>query len=115
MLLNFTHHPSKNWHSDQIAEASNCYGGVKDLPFPIIPPDIDEKGLDILVEEYYQRIIELAPAAVHIMGEMTFTCRMVSKLKDAGISCIASTTDRIVTEEKGKKIVEFKFVRFRKY
>jgi hypothetical protein len=49
------------------------------------------------------------------MGEMTFTFTLVKKLKQAGIPCLASTMERLVKEEDGKKIVEFKFVQFREY
>ena len=52
---------------------------------------------------------------VHIMGEMTFTFAMVNALHKKGITCIASTTERISSEENGVKTSEFKFVQFRKY
>lgn len=55
------------------------------------------------------------PAAIHITGEMTFTFNLVHLLKEAGIPCIASTTERIVTEENGKKIVQFQFIQSREY
>jgi hypothetical protein len=55
------------------------------------------------------------PQAVHLMGEMTFTFRLVTMLQAAGIPCIASTTHRTVEERDGKKIVQFEFVQFRPY
>jgi hypothetical protein len=46
------------------------------------------------------------PAAVHLMGEMTFTFALVRKLQAAGIRCVASTTARDVVEEGGGEGVE---------
>ena len=114
-LLNLSNHPVSTWTKEQLEAAQYAFGEVVDLAFPNIPPDMDEAGLNRLVEEYYDKIKEMGPAAVHIMGEMTFTCRMVEKLKAAGINCVASTTLRKAEEKDGKKLVEFHFVRFRKY
>jgi len=50
------------------------------------------------------------------MGEMTFTCALVSRLMVEGIECIASTSERIVIEMgNGQKQAAFLFVRFRTY
>jgi len=68
-----------------------------------------------LVQEYFETIQAMQPAAVHLMGEMTFTFALVQKLKSAGIPCVASTTHRRVEERGGKKIVQFEFVQFRPY
>lgn len=115
MLLNLSNHPKDSWQPEQLGEARKLFGEVIDMPFPAVPPDADERALQTLVDEYIDKILELAPAAVHIMGEMTFTCRLVSKLKQVGIKCIASTTERIAEEFQGKKLVQFRFVRFREY
>ncbi|MGQ9799960.1 MAG: hypothetical protein ACUVRG_11875, partial [Ignavibacterium sp.] len=53
--------------------------------------------------------------AVHLMGEFTFVYNLVNLLKKKNIKVIVSTTDRIVEESDGKKIVIFQFVRFREY
>ncbi|MGQ9848195.1 MAG: hypothetical protein ACUVQP_11950, partial [Bacteroidales bacterium] len=53
--------------------------------------------------------------AVHLMGEFTFVYNLVNLLKKKNIKVIVSTTDRIVEESDGKKIVTFQFVRFREY
>jgi len=49
------------------------------------------------------------------MGELTFTFNVVKNLAVRKIKCVASTTERNVKEIDGKKITEFKFVRFREY
>ncbi|MCB9282939.1 MAG: TIGR02221 family CRISPR-associated protein [Lewinellaceae bacterium] len=114
-LLNLSNHPSANWMPDQLTAAHNLYGAVEDLSFPAVDPKSDGKQLRELIDKYFVQIVNHRPAAVHIMGEMTFTFNLVHLLKEAGIPCIASTTERIVTEENGKKIVQFQFIQFREY
>lgn len=98
-----------------MALAKERYTAVKDMPFPQIDPYLDTDEVEILVEDYVQKVRKIDPAVVHIMGELTFTYRMVQKLEAFGISCIASTTERKVVVEKNKKTSEFTFVRFRPY
>ena len=53
---------------------------------------------------------------VHIMGEMTLTYAIVSRLLKRGVCCMASTTTReVATDTDGNKISVFRFVRFRQY
>jgi hypothetical protein len=115
MLLNLSNHPNHLWGDNQRAKAIELYGEVKDLPFPQISPSLDSVGLDLLVEDYEHQVRKFDPIAVHIMGEMTFTFRLVTLLKSQGILCIASTTQRIASEENGIKISKFEFVQFRSY
>ena len=50
------------------------------------------------------------------MGEMTLTFRIVELLKAQGIRCVASTTERIVTDlPDNRKETQFAFVQFREY
>jgi len=49
------------------------------------------------------------------MGEMTFSFRLVQKLKSAGILCIASTTERITEQIGDTKTSRFEFIQFRPY
>jgi len=119
MLINFSNHPLGEWGSKQFNTAKECYGKIIDLPFPIINPEADEADLMKLAEEYVKQILEFKEQnniTVHIMGEMTFTYMVVSRLKAIGIECIASTTIRDAEySSDGKKISDFQFVRFRKY
>jgi hypothetical protein len=46
---------------------------------------------------------------------MTFVFKVVSQLNVLGITCVASTTERIAYETDAGKLSEFHFVRFRKY
>ena len=115
MLLNLSNHPSARWPDDQQSAAAR-FGPVADLPFPNVPPDADEAALAELVDTYFQQIKAKAPAAVHLMGEMTFTYALVRRLREElDLPVIASTTERLVTERDGEKRVRFRFVRFRAY
>jgi hypothetical protein len=115
MLINLSNHPSTKWTTEQSAVVEKIYGNINDLPFPQIAPGATKKEVRKLAKQYLKKIKELEPDAVHLMGEMTFTFALVTKLKKAGIPCIASTTNRIVEEKDGKKIVQFQFVQFREY
>ena len=100
-------------------EAAQQYGELVDMPFPKIEPNASEEELQKLTQEYVQRILSLGDPmkmTVHIMGEMTFTFMVVTKLKEMGIKCVASTTERKTTyNNDGVKLSEFTFVKFREY
>ena len=118
MLLNLSNHPSPIWPSEQQQAAEQQFdAGIVDLPFPQIAPDAEEQAIEQLAEQYHQQIMNMQPlpAAVHLMGEMTFTFALVKRLQAAGICCVASTTARDVVEESGVKVSKFRFVRFREY
>lgn len=116
MFINLTNHPSSGWSQEQL-NATLQYGEIVDISFPIIEPfftkaEVDELA-DITVEGI--RSVDASPV-VHIMGEMTFTYAVVERLKALGITCVASTTERLVKMmPDGKKVSEFKFVQFREY
>ena len=118
MLVNFSNHPSRYW-GDRQREASCCYGDIIDLPFPVVAPNSSYDQLQDLTHQWVQKILELSDIhdiTVHIMGEMTFTFMVVEKLKELGIKCVASTTERKVTyTSDGVKQTEFQFVKFREY
>lgn len=95
------------------------YGEIIDMPFPQVDPEADIQSIQHLAEEYLAKIQQAAApteAAVHIMGELNLTYALVNMLKASGYTCVASTSTREVYEEEpGKKVVFFKFVRFREY
>jgi len=118
LFINLTNHPSGEWSEEQLAAARQL-GDVEDMEFPDIAPHADEVELDQLAAEYARRIVSRAAGhetTVHVMGEMTFTHRLVTLLQDAGVRCVASTTVRDVsTDIVGNKVVAFHFSRFRDY
>ncbi len=115
MLLNLSNHPSSTWPENQMNTAIQQYSKVDDLPFPAINPEWTADEVRQLAEQYEIKIRHLNPTAVHIMGELTFSFMLVNKLKEIGIPCIASTTNRVTTEKNGIKTSVFEFVRFRAY
>lgn len=117
MFINLTNHPSTGWSEEQL-EASRRYGEIVDMSFPVIEPTFTKEDILYLVKECLEVIMNLKDdeTVVHVMGEMTFTYNAVKALKEAGIICLASTTERLVKmTPDGKKISEFKFVQFREY
>lgn len=118
MLVNFSNHPFRYWGERQ-REASRSYGDVTDLPFPTIAPNNSYNQLQTLAQEWVHKILGLGDVndmTVHIMGEMTFTFMVVTRLKEMGIKCIASTTERKTTyNDDGTKLSDFSFVKFREY
>ena len=120
MLINLTNHPSSRWSEKQRTEAEAEYGEIVDLPFPVIDEAGDEKYIATLADEYLNKIVNLSDmqsVVVHLMGEQTFSYALIKRLRERGITCVASTTKRIVKEEvPGKKSeVIFQFERFRAY
>lgn len=114
-LVNVSNHPSANWPTEQLMYAQKDFPKILDIPFPTISPALTLEEMDKLIDEYARKVLALNPAAVHVMGEMTFTFRLVNVLKAQGILCLASTTERIATVENGVKTSQFKFVQFRSY
>lgn len=115
MLLNLTNHPSSRWPENQVNMAINLYEEIHDWSFPNIDPTLSSTELDELVHVYLERIGSLQPTVVHIMGEMTFSFRLIRQLQRVGIPCVASTTARITEQQGDTKISRFEFIQFRSY
>ena len=99
MLLNLSNHPSTSWSMKQRTAAERLYGTVEDLPFPPIDPEWASEEVAKLADEYATECLEKLSKdsvnednAVHIMGELTFCNALVNRLKEKGITCLASTT-----------------------
>lgn len=119
MFVNYTNHPSAAWSPLQLS-AARQYGEITDLIFPNVPPDVDEKELDILAENEFRRIISCRPEAVLCQGEMTLTYRIVRLLSQAGIPALAACSERVEEERitadgSTRKMSVFAFRRFRLY
>lgn len=118
IFINLSNHPSAKWSEGQL-EAAKQYGEVIDIDFPSVDSMADEALLDELVNHYVNKILYISngkEATVHVMGEMTFTYRLVCALKEYGIKCVASTTERISHDNgDGTKTSEFKFIKLRSY
>ncbi len=121
MLINLSNHPSNKWSQKQLKTALKKYKSVTDLPFPNISPYSSTSQVITKAKKYLLKVIKLLNDfkgennAVHLMGEFTFVYHLTNMLKQKKIKVVASTTERIVEESNGNKIVTFKFVRFREY
>ncbi|MFA8436812.1 MAG: CRISPR-associated protein [Marinifilaceae bacterium] len=119
MFINLSNHNSAKWGAAQ-REAAQSYGKIYDLPFPHIDPAASEADVEQLARDQLEEINQLMAAnneksAVHIMGEFTFCFALVTLLKAEGITCVSSTTQRIVKENSKEKISIFNFIKFRRY
>lgn len=117
LFINITNHPSNEWKNAQL-KAAQAFGDVEDFPFPVVSPDMSSEDVNQLALEYADNIMHLfgTNIIVHVMGEMTFTFMLVTKLKGMGIRCVASATERKVkVNEDGSILSEFSFVKFREY
>ena len=118
LFINLSNHPSSTWQPAQL-EAARQYGEIIDIDFPTVDALCESEMVDHLANQYAQDIINRgAPTCItaHVMGEMTLTFRIVELLKAQGIRCVASTTERIVTQlGDNRKETQFSFVQFREY
>ena len=124
MLINFTNHPSDKWGNIQKEAAVTTYGSILDYTFPNVSPEATGEDIDQMARHYFNLITaafdscanEPYPHVVHIQGEFTLVHRLVNLLTASKITCVASTTRRIVTESAdGTRTYKFEFVKFRKY
>ena len=118
LFVNLSNHPSSTWQPAQL-EAAKQYGEIIDIGFPAVDALCMPERVDQLANQYALDIINMgAPTylTAHVMGEMTLTFRIVDLLKAQGIRCVASTTERIVTDlPDNRKETQFTFVQFREY
>jgi hypothetical protein len=120
MLLNLSNHPSEKWSDKQRKAAEKEYGNIIDMPFPNIPPDASTLKVQEAADAMFRTITmvggEPTRLVLHIMGEMTFTYKIVQMFKQKGFTCVASTSERnSVINEDGTKTIQFDFVQFRSY
>ncbi len=117
MFINLSNHPSSGWGEGQLTAAQRI-GDIVDVAFPLVAPGASADEVKQMARELVEHIMEMGDTAtltVHIMGEMTLTYNIVAALSRLGVRCVASTTERMVTEVDGKKVSEFHFVQFREY
>ena len=120
IFINLTNHPSATWGADQLA-AAEFLGRVVDISFPVVSPDATTDEIHQQADKLVGAVLQTAEAAqatatVHVMGEHTLTYALVVRLKEKGIKCVASTSERnTIMLPDGKKVSEFKFTQFREY
>lgn len=119
VLVNLSNHPSADWSPEQMQAAMATWNEVVDYPFPAVDPTADEKEIQDMARNIVNDITAqhgTTGITVHVMGEFCLTHALIQRFGSQGITCVASTSTRIVNEtEPGRKVVEFRFVRFRRY
>ena len=118
-MINFTNHPYDMWSESQ-KNAACEFGEIKEIAFPAVSPEATEEELDILANEYTEKILALNDHVVLLQGEFTLSFRVVQLLKSKGLEVLAACSKRNVKEWKdddGKyhKEMLFEFVQFRRY
>lgn len=119
IFINLTNHNSAAWPMAQ-KEAATAIGALIDMAFPSIDPYADSKEIDLMVDEYFNRVMAYKNPKVLLMGEFIFTFRLVTRLKAAGIHVYATCSERKAieyTDPEGKvqKRSVFDFVTFKEY
>lgn len=118
IFINYTNHPSSDWGETQ-RQAAEAFGRLVDMPFPRIPPTWDEQAVGELAGREAEKMVALAPAAVLVQGEFTYSYALIERLKTAGVLCLAATSERVTIEKQNAghtlRVSEFRFVRFRAY
>jgi len=124
MFVNLSNHASDNWPEEE-KNAAKRYGDIIDVAFPSIPVDITSEQMDVLVDEYAEKLHALLSSdveddAVMIQGESVFAYRMVVRLKKDHIRALAAVTERKSHEETlpdgtVRKVSLFVFNGFREY
>lgn len=123
MLINFSNHPIEKWSIEQRETALMLYGEIVDLQFPQINPAATLEEVKNVVADFAARVITLfknrktdTSNVIHLMGEYTFTYQFAKEMEKLQMQCVASTTERIVSENPdGSKTTVFMFVKFRPY
>ncbi|MDG7000268.1 MAG: hypothetical protein JRN15_14285 [Nitrososphaerota archaeon] len=129
MLINLSNHPLSAWSDAQRQTAQEEFGLLVDLPFPAVSADatLQEVGQKVeeyiplcrgMFDDYFQTagIADKTRNAIHIMGEFTFVYAFVNRCRELGLICVASTTERVVSNNPdNSKTTYFNFVQFRPY
>jgi hypothetical protein len=127
MFINFSNHDisdpnSKSYNKEQV-NAASAYGEIVFIKFPDVDAMGDEDYIHALATKEVEKIMSLITDkehdVVHIMGELNLNYEMVTMLKELGVTCVASTSARIVDESNNNgefnKNAKFEFRMFRKY
>ena len=113
-LINLSPFPLEDWPLAQRQAATQAYGEITNWNFPVVSPTLDSQELATLVDDYYRKILAARPNAVHIIGEMNFTFRLIERLKAVDITCIASVWNGENSNDLYDELAS-EFVQFRVY
>lgn len=128
IFINLSNHPTDKWSETQKAAVINKYQPkqIIDIAFPPIDPEWNLDKVRTLAHSYKNEIINHFHdrndhIILHVMGEMSFTYILINMMLDYTVTCICSTTKRVVTtkyDDNGVEIgkeTKFEFCKFRDY
>ena len=121
MLINLSNHPHLNWSDSHFTLTSTLPENFNSISFPHIQAELGSENLDEIVHSYLTEILDLVKQfdakdfTVNIQGDSIFVFRLVNLLKQLNIICVASTNKRDGINLGTKKVVKFKFTRFREF
>lgn len=112
-LVNLSNHNSKNWSNAQ----KEGFDEIVDIQFPNINPNADENNVELLVNEYIEKIQATKIENIMLQGEFTFCFLLQNKLRTR-CKFYIPTTERKVVETidvngNATKTAIFEFVRWR--
>jgi len=129
MLINNTNREHTTWGEDQL-EASKDFGEIVDMIMPGIPAEADEAEADRIAGLVVRRILRRLGRenagtgneqdAVICQGDFTLVYRVVTRLKEAGVTVVAPTFQRVTKptlRPDGTTVpgYSFRFERYRQY
>lgn len=119
VFINLSNHSSDKWSKTQLS-AAMAYGEIVDIPFPMISPSAKSDEIDVLVQEYLNKLSGFDIAAIMLQGEYVFAYRLVNALKSKGIRVLSACSGRKVVEHidsdgRTQRESIFEFVQFREY
>ncbi|MGB1216839.1 MAG: CRISPR-associated protein [Saprospiraceae bacterium] len=118
MLINLSNHPTDQWDAEQLFAAQAQFGEVDFIQHPNIPPNWNREQVETLANEYVNKILVANPKKdlrIHVVGEPVFCFCFITRMRQEGIPCLTSTTERMVEVRDNKKIITFRFESFRYY
>ena len=129
MLINNTNREHTTWGEDQL-EASKDFGEIVDMIMPGIPAEADEAEADRIAGLVVRRILRrlgrekagtgTEQDAVICQGDFTLVYRVVTRLKEAGVTVVAPSFQRVTKptlRPDGTTVpgYSFRFERYRQY
>lgn len=129
MLINNTNREHTTWGEDQL-EASKDFGEIVDMIMPGIPAEADEAEADRIAGLVVRRILRRLGRenagtgneqdAVICQGDFTLVYRVVTRLKEAGVTVVAPSFQRVTKptlRPDGTTVpgYSFRFERYRQY
>ncbi len=113
-FANVSNHPIGTWSPEQIAAARQLAPDLYDVPFPRVSETATLGEVQRLADQLVGQLRDDTRCAM-VMGEFVLCSLLIPRLQRKNILVVAATTRRIVREENGKQISEFRFCSFRPY